>query len=305
MTSRAERVKALTDKLEHGVQEVFSSGQYQAWLNTLAKFHRYSFNNVLLIQMQRPGATCVAGFQAWKKKFGRTVKKGEKGISILAPCPYTRWVEQSQADPAPDGEPAPKKELVVVQGFKIATVFDISQTEGRELPRLGVAELTGSVEEYQQLVNAAEKASPVPVEYAEPFVPQAKGQFDRSQQKITVRPGMGQLQTLKTLIHETAHALLHNAKEEELGKGRSLREVEAESVAYVVCQHFGLNTGEYSFGYVAGWSQDRELEELRQSLSTIRDTAAGLIDQIEAQCPALFPQEPQLEKKEHQRERQE
>ena len=171
MTSRAERVKALTDKLEQGVQEVFSSGQYQAWLNTLAKFHRYSFNNVLLIQMQRPGATCVAGFQAWKKKFGRTVKKGEKGISILAPCPYTRWVEQSQADPAPDGEPVPKKELVVVQGFKIATVFDISQTEGRELPRLGVAELTGSVEEYQQLVNAAEKASPVPVEYAEPFVP--------------------------------------------------------------------------------------------------------------------------------------
>ena len=137
MTSRAERVKALTDKLEQGVQEVFSSGQYQAWLNTLAKFHRYSFNNVLLIQMQRPGATCVAGFQAWKKKFGRTVKKGEKGISILAPCPYTRWVEQSQADPAPDGEPAPKKELVVVQGFKSPRCLTSARPRAGSCPAWG------------------------------------------------------------------------------------------------------------------------------------------------------------------------
>lgn len=309
MTSRAERVKTLTDRLEQGVQDVFSSEQYQAWLNTLAKFHQYSFNNVLLIRLQCPGASRVAGFQAWKK-LGRSVKKGEKGISILAPCPYKRWVEQPQSDPVThrpllddNGEPQTKKELLVVQGFKIATVFDVSQTEGKELPRLGVEELAGTVEEYAQLRKALEEVAPVPVEYAAPFSPQAKGQFDRSQQKITVRPGMGQLQTLKTLLHETAHALLHNEEEIGLVKDRSTREVEAESVAYVVCQHFGLDTGEYSFGYVAGWSQGRETQELKNALSTIRDTAAGLIDQIEKKCPELFPLEVERAKQPMNKER--
>ena len=296
MTSRAERVKALTEQLEQGVQDVFSSGQYQAYLNTLSKFHQYSVNNVLLIRLQCPGASRVAGFQAWKK-LGRSVKKGEKGISILAPCPYKRWVEQPECDPVThqpllgkDGEPKIRKELLVFQGFKIATVFDVSQTEGKELPRLGVEELTGTVKEYAQLRKAVEEIVSVPVEYAAPFSTQAKGQFDRSRQKITIRPGMSQLQTFKTLLHETAHALLHNEEEIGLVKDRSTREVEAESVAYVVCQHFGLDTGEYSFGYVAEWSQYREIQELKNALSTIRDTAARLIGQIEKKCPELFPQ---------------
>lgn len=312
--SRAEQVKALTDKLEQGVKDLFESDRFTAYLSTMSKFHMYSFNNILLIAMQYPGASRVAGFQAWKKDFGRTVKRGEKGIKIFAPCPYKTFVEQEKYDPDTqrpilDSKGNPVRETVLVkrQSFKVVTVFDVSQTEGKELPRLGVEELSGTVAQFQSLSNALEQLSPVPVHYEAPASPNAKGSYSHLEQCVYVRPGMSQTQTLKTLIHEIAHAKLH-ALPIENGvvtslpeKDRHTREVEAESVAYVVCQHFGVDTSDYSFGYVAGWSRGREMEELKASLECIRTTAADLIDGIESRCPELFPKPA---KQEQQKKRQ-
>lgn len=312
--SHAERVKALTDKLEQGVKDLFESDRFAAYLSTMSKFHQYSFNNILLIAMQYPGASRVAGFQSWKKDFGRTVKRGEKGIKIFAPCPYKTFVEQEKYDPDTqrpilDSKGNPVRETVLVkrQSFKVVMVFDVSQTEGKELPRLGVEELSGTVAQFQSLSNALEQLSPVPVRYEAPAFPNAKGSYSHLEQCVYVRPGMSQTQTLKTLIHEIAHAKLH-ALPVENGivtslpeKDRHTREVEAESVAYVVCQHFGVDTSDYSFGYVAGWSRGREMEELKASLECIRTAAADLIDGIESRCPELFPKPA---KQEQQKKRQ-
>ena len=284
-------VAALTEKLEQGVREVFASGRYTEYLNTMSKFHLYSYGNILLILMQNPAATHVAGFQAWKKNFGRNVKTGERGIRILAPCPYRRFVEQEKRDQngkpilGADGAPLKERTLVQFLKYRAVTVFDISQTEGRELPSIGVSELHGDISHYKELADAITSVSPVPILYAAP-PGAAKGCFNHLTEEIIIRPGMSQTQTIKTMLHEISHASLHRRKNSEPpSKDRRTREVEAESVAYVVCQHFGIDTSEYSFGYVAGWSSGKELDELKASLDTIRTCAADLIDAIEEKLP--------------------
>ena len=293
---KKERIKALTDKLENGVKEVFESEAYKEYLKTMSKFHRYSFGNCMLIFFQCPGATAVAGYTTWRK-LGRTVKKGEHGIQILAPCPFKTMVEQNKMDDhgrfilGPDGQPEKESTLVSLTRFKIAYVFDVSQTEGKELPSLGVDELTGDVEGFDEIFSAVEALSPVPIHFREQE--ESKGYYNQLEQCIYVNKGMSQVQTMKTLIHETAHAKLH-ALPVSAGiimgtpvKDRRTREVEAESIAYVVCQHFGIDTSDYSFAYVTGWSKNKETPELKSSLDCISKTAAKMIDAIEKACPAI------------------
>lgn len=285
-------MKAVMAQLEAGVSDVFQSGQYKNYLGTMSKFHHYSFNNILLIAMQFPAASQVAGFNDWKKKFGRQVKKGERGIKILAPCAYGATLVSELIDPDTDepvldskGKPIVRRTPINARRFKVVTVFDVSQTEGKELPQIA-AELTGGVERYAELSAALAKLSPYPIQFGD-LPGTAKGCCDYAEQQITVRPGMSEAQTLKTLIHEIAHAKLHSQRQEgdiltpPSPEIRRTREVEAESVAYVVSQHFGLDTSEYSFGYIAAWSHGKELPELRTSLSVIQAASAELIDSIE------------------------
>ena len=278
-TSPSERLKALTDQLEQGVSDIFQSGQYAAYLTAMSKFHHYSFGNTMLIFMQCPNATNVAGYHDWRRNFGRQVKRGERGITILAPCPYRRKEEVEEA--ASDGSPATSVQWVQRMGFRTVTVFDVSQTEGKPLPEL-VKKLTGDVAQYESMIAALRSISPYPISI-ESFPGGAYGCCDFVEQRILVQPDMSQTQTIKTMIHEVSHAKLHAPeKTEELPqhKQRFVREMEAESVAYVVCRHFGIDTSDYSFGYVAGWSRGRELSQLRESLDLIRNTAAELIDGI-------------------------
>ncbi|MGM9543284.1 MAG: ArdC-like ssDNA-binding domain-containing protein [Candidatus Limivicinus sp.] len=297
-TETREKVKALTDQLEAGVKAVFESERYQAYLKAMSKFHRYSFGNVLLILMQRPEASMVAGYTTWKKQFGRTVKKGEHGIQIIAPIQGSRLIKQDRLDPdtqrpviGPDGLPEKEPIFVSYQSFRVAYVFDVSQTEGKELPSLGVGELSGEIEHFERIFAAVEALSPVPVEYRP--AQKSKGCYNHLEQKISLNQGMSQVQTLKTLIHETAHALLHAlpVKDGKITgkpeKDKHTREVEAESIAYVVCQHFGIDTSDYSFPYVTGWSSGKELDELKASLECISKTAAEMIDGIERTFPEL------------------
>ncbi len=296
LVERQERVKALTEKLENGVKAIFESEDYARYLEAMSKFHHYSFGNCLLIFFQCPEASAVAGYTTWKR-LGRTVKKGEKGIQILAPCPTTLLVEQNKLDAqgqtilGPDGQPETESTLLKLQRFKIVYVFDVSQTEGKELPSLGVDELTGDVEGFDSIFHAVEALSPVPIHFREPQA--SKGCYNHLEQCIYVNEGMSQVQTLKTLIHETAHAKLH-ALPVSAGiimgapvKDRRTREVEAESIAYVVCQHFGIDTSDYSFAYVTGWSRDKKLPELKASLECISDTASEIIDALETACPSI------------------
>lgn len=301
----AERVKTLTEKLEAGVKEVFESEKYKTYLKAMSRFHHYSFGNVMLILMQCPEASLVAGYTTWKKQFGRTVKKGEHGIQIIAPVKRSKLVSQDKLDPdtqqpviGPDGEPEKEPVFVQVQGFQVAYVFDISQTEGRELPSLGVDELTGDVPNFDAMFSAIEAISPVPVEFRPASA--AKGCFNHLERKIYVNEGMSQVQTLKTLIHETAHALLHDSSvldDEIPKKDRHTKEVEAESIAYVVCQHFGIDTSDYSFPYVTGWSCGKELPELKASLECISRTAAEMIDSVEKKCLELTKSTPEKDSK--------
>ena len=277
--SPSERLKALTDQLEQGVSDIFQSGQYAAYLTAMSKFHHYSFGNTMLIFIQCPNATHVAGYHDWRRNFGRQVKRGERGITILAPCPYRRQEEVEEA--APDGSSSTSIQWVQRMGFRTVTVFDVSQTEGKPLPEL-VKKLTGDVAQYESMVAALRSISPYPISI-ELFPGGAYGCCDLVEQRILVQPDMSQTQTIKTMIHEVSHAKLHAPeKTEELPqhKQRFVREMEAESVAYVVCRHFGIDTSDYSFGYVAGWSRGRELSQLRESLDLIRNTAAELIDSI-------------------------
>lgn len=288
----AERLKEVTDKLEAGVTEVFEGGRFADYLQTMSRFHHYSFGNILLIAMQFPGASQVAGFNDWKKKFGRNVKKGEKGIKILAPCIFEAVEEREKLDPAnqrpivdSSGKPMVERCRVEAKRFKVVTVFDVSQTEGKELPEIAPV-LAGDVAQYEHIIGGLAKLSPVPIVF-EDFPEQGHGYFSHAEGRIVVRPGMSQAQTLKTMIHEIAHAKLQSDPGEtvhsmfEGEKDRPAREVEAESVAYVVCQHLGVDTSGYSFGYVAGWSTGKGTPELKAALDTIRSTAAELIDGIE------------------------
>lgn len=268
----SDRLKEITDRLEQGVTELFDSDHYKEYLRVMARFHRYSFNNTLLIAMQCPGATRLAGFQSWKK-FGRHVKKGEKGIKVIAPTPFKKTVEE-------DGE---EKEVVVPR-YKAVSTYDVSQTEGKPLPEIA-STLTGSVDSYDDLMAALAQVSPVPIGF-EDISGSAYGYYSPMEKRIAVREGLSEQQTLKTLVHEISHAKLHDVglskpKDERPQIDRQTMECQAEAIAFVCCERFGLDTSDYSFGYIAGWSSGRELKELRSSLEIIRDAAAEIIDSVE------------------------
>lgn len=292
----ADKMQELMEKLEQGVKDVFNSSQYKEYLTVMSKFYNYSFNNVLLIAMQKPDASLVAGFSAWKNHFGRHVKKGEKGIKIMAPISRKVKIEEEREEGSqnkntgktedPEQETGIKK---ITTGFKVVSVFDISQTEGKELPEYyGAEELSGDVEGYADFFAAVRESSPVPVRF-EDIPGEAHGYYHQIEKRIALQERMSELQNIKTLIHETAHARLHAidpaAPEEERADqpNQSTREVQAESVAYVVCQHYGLDTSDYSFAYVAGWSSGKEMPELRASLDVIRNTARDTITAINHQ----------------------
>ena len=344
----AGRVKEITEKLEQGVKDLFSSERFQAYLNVMSKFWRSSLNNTLLIAFQKPEASLVAGFSKWKKDFQRVVKKGEKGIKIFAPAPYKIKQEVEKTDPQTgvpvldsNGKPVIETKEITIPSFKVVSVFDVSQTEGKELPDIGVDELTGSVEDFERFFDALKKVSPVSISF-EDIQNGAHGFYSPLENRIVINKGMSELQTLKTTIHEIAHAKLHSIDKskpeprwkvvmvsgggvkqdlscgfeteaeamafaeregwcfidenqfewqleveedishiQEVKKNRHTKEVEAESVAYTVCQHYGLDTSDYSFGYIAGWSSGKETKELKDSLEVIRSTASNLITEID------------------------
>ena len=295
----AEKLKEITDRLEQGIAELFDSERYREYLKVMSKFHNYSFRNTVLIAMQKPDASLVAGFSAWKNNFGRNVMKGQKGIKIIAPSPYKIKQEMQKIDPhtqkpviGKDGKPVTEEKEVTIPAYKVVSVFDVSQTEGKELPDIAVDELTGDVDRYKDFFAALEKTSPVPIAF-ENIEGGSHGYYHLEDKRIAINEGMSELQTLKTAIHEIAHAKLHdidlNAPKDEQQPhvDRRTREVEAESVAYTVCQHYGLDTSDYSFGYVAGWSSGRELSELKSSLETIRSAAAEIINSIDENLAEL------------------
>ena len=291
-----QRVQELTNKLEQGLQDLFNSDSYRNYLSTMSKFHNYSFNNTLLIAMQKPDATLVAGYKAWQKNFERHVNKGEKAIRILAPAPYKIKEERDKIDPVTqellldkDGNPQKEEVEITIPAFRAVSVFDVAQTDGKPIPELAAKELLSDVEGYQDMIRAVEAISPVPIELEE-IAGDSKGYYDREAKRIAVQENMSESQTLKTMIHEVAHSKLHSKEveqDEQMRKDRNTKEVEAESIAYTVCQHFGVDTSDYSFGYIAGWSSGRDTKELRASMDTIRRTASELITGIEEQLQEL------------------
>ncbi len=300
----AQQVREITDKLEQGIKELFESEKFKEYLTTMSKFYNYSFNNTLLIAMQKPDATLIAGYTSWQRNFDRHVMKGEKGIKILAPAPYKAQEEREKIDPATqkpvldaDGKPVTETVEVLRPAFKVVCVFDVSQTDGKELPDIAVDELTGSVENYAAFFEALKQESPVPISF-EGIPGGAKGYFSHVENRIAIQEGMSEIQTVKTAIHEIAHAKLHAIKPDEKvapeeRKDRHTKEVEAESVAYTVCQRYGIETSDYSFGYIAGWSSDKDTKELKGSLETIRSTAAEMIESIDAKLKVLLAEKSQ------------
>ncbi|MBR4199980.1 MAG: hypothetical protein IKQ91_01720 [Oscillospiraceae bacterium] len=282
-----EKVDALMNKLETGIHDFMQSGKYQEYLRTMSKFHNYSFRNCVLIAMQKPDATYVAGYSAWKEKFDRQVGRGEKAIRILAPAPYEVSVEREKKDAhgrtvyGADGKPVTETVKEKRLSFRSASVFDVSQTDGKPLPQIA-AELDGSVEDYELMLQAIRDTSDAPVTI-EKFSGSAKGYYDRADHSIHIQEGMGEMQTVKTALHERAHSILHNDNAEGAAeKTRETKECEAESVAFVVCDHFGLDTGDYSFPYLASWSSGMDLPEIHASLETIQKTADDMISTIGA-----------------------
>ena len=295
--SEKQKVKEITDKLEAGLKELFESEKYKSYLSTMSKFHNYSFNNTLLIAMQKPEATLVAGYQAWQKNFERHVNKGEKAIRILAPAPYKIKEERDKLDPVTgemmfdeNGMPQKEETEVTIPAFCAVSVFDVSQTDGKPIPELEVNELLSTVEGYEDFVQALMNISPVPIAF-EDIPGDSKGYFSTAEKRIAVQENMSESQTLKTMVHEVAHFRLHDKEVNQSMdipvKDRNTKEVEAESVAFTVCQHFGIDTSDYSFGYIAGWSSGRNMKELKSSLDTIRKTASELITGIEGAMQEL------------------
>ena len=346
-TTNKERLQEITAGIEQGIKELFESEKYRQYLSVMSRFHRYSVNNTILIYMQRPDATLVAGFTKWKNQFDRHVKKGERGITIIAPTPYKKKVEEAKRDPdtqAPvldsDGKEVMEEREIVIPMFRPVKVFDVSQTDGKPLPELA-SPLSGSVPHYEAFLEALRRSAPVPMEF-EPMAANMDGYFSPGQQRIALREGMSQVQTISSAVHEIVHSKLHNPKlleakptwkivmvsdegtkrdlqlgfdteaeaelaaagenwqyvdenqfvwqleveedpnsTKQIARNRRTEEVEAESISYAVCQYFGIQTGENSFGYIASWSKDKELEELKASLETINKTSCELIDQIE------------------------
>ena len=360
----AQQVREITDKLEQGIKELFESERFKEYLRTMSKFYHYSFSNTLLIAMQKPEATYVAGYTSWQRNFDRQVMKGEKGIKILAPAPYKAKEEREKIDPSTqkpvldaDGKPVTETVEVMRPAFKVVSVFDISQTDGKELPDIIVDELSGSVENYAAFFEALKQESPAPIAF-EDIPGGAKGYFSPVENRIAIQEGMSEIQTIKTAIHEIAHAKLHSidrpepepawkivmisdggtkrdflsgfaseteaneaaeregwrfvdenrfewrleveedtSAAQDMRKDRHTKEVEAESVAYTVCQRYGIETSDYSFGYIAGWSSDKETKELKGSLETIRKTAAEMIDSIDAKLKVLLAEKAQSAEK--------
>ena len=292
-----EQLKEITDRIEAGIRDIFESGdmeKYRNYLRTMSRFHNYSLNNQALIHLQRPDATLVAGYNRWRDKFSRHVLRGEKGITIIAPTPYKKKIEQEKLDPDTklpildaDGKIVTEEKEIEIPMFRPVKVFDYAQTDGKPLPERvasPVANLTGSVENYEAFMEALRRSSPVPVE-VKPLSADMDGYFSPKSQSITLREGMSEVQTVSAAVHEIAHAKLHNyglqQAAERKAKSRNTEEVEAESISFMVCAYFGIETGANSFGYVATWSKNAELPEFRASLDTISKTANGIITDVE------------------------
>ena len=292
--ARKAEMDEITAKLEKGVKDIFKSDNYKDYLNFCAKLPRYSVNNQILIMLQKPDATMCQSFTGWKE-MNRFVRKGEKGIRILAPSPYKMQKEQEKKDVSgntmldKDGEPVKETVEVTVNAFKPVSTFDVSQTEGDPIPSVGVSELVGGVNGYETLLSAIKEVVPVPISF-EQIESGAKGFFHLEENRIVVQEGMSEAQTVKTLLHEASHQALHSREamgNEGENKTKNQKETEAESVAYVVCQHYGIDTSDYSFAYVATWSADKEVPELKASLDTIRKTASDLIVKIDEKVQTL------------------
>ena len=288
--SSRDRLKEITASIEDGIKELFQSESYAQYLQTMSRFHHYSVNNQVLIHMQKPDATLVAGFNKWKNQFGRNVIKGEHGIKIIAPTPFKKKIEQEKLDPDTqlpmldaDGKIITEEKTIQIPMYKPVTVFDVSQTEGKPLPQLA-HDLSGNVANYDVFMEALRRSSPVPIS-VEVMGGGMDGYFDLEHQDIAIREGMSEVQTVSAVIHEMAHALLHNRAKDTEEKtpelSRSTEEVQAESISYAVCAYYGIATGDNSFGYIASWSKDKTLPELRESLEVISKTADGLINDID------------------------
>lgn len=303
--SQFEKVKEITDKLEAGIKELMESSKFKEYLKCLSKFHNYSLGNTILIAMQKPDATLVAGYTAWKNQFGRQVQKGEQGIRILAPTPYKKKMKVDIVDPStgqarinPDGTKQTEQKEIMVPAFKVVSVFDVSQTDGRPLPSIGVNELTGDVRQYEMFFEALKRSCPVHIGF-EQIDSGAKGYYHTVEHRIALQKGMSQVQTIKTLIHEMTHQKLHSMDPKELPPEeprltRNAKEVEAESVAYTVAQHFGIETSDYSFAYIAGWSAGKDTPELKASLDRIRKAADEMITGIDEQLQVLRKEKVEL-----------
>ena len=295
-------IDSIMQSLESGVEELFTSNRYQEFLKTMAKFHNYSFNNTMLIAMQRPDATLVTSYKNWQS-MGRQVMKGEKGITIIAPAPYKKMKEKEVLDEnqrpimGTDGKPKTEQVEVTVPHFKAVTVFDIAQTSGEPIQTLAPELLTAAVQDFDSFMQAIQKISPVPIRFDE-IDGNANGYYHNADKEIVIKKGLSESQTLKTAIHETAHAKLHDKEiMESLGveKDRLTKEVEAESVAYCVCSSFGLDTSDYSFPYIAGWSSSREMKEMKASMDVIRKTAGEMIDQLTEKLEIILEEKQKTE----------
>lgn len=285
--SQSQQIKDITDKLEKGIEELFQSDNYKNYLKVMSKFTSYSLNNTLLITMQKPDATTVAGFTTWQK-MNRHIKKGSKAIKIIAPCPYKKKVETDITDEdgqsiiGRDGKPIKERSEKVMMGFKVVNVFDYSQTEGEPLPEIA-HKLDGTVDGYTYFLDALKQFSPVPIDFQQ-IEGSANGYYHLVDKNIIIDDRMSQIMNCKTAIHEITHALLHdrdNGLEKDALPDKETKEIQAESVAYTVCQYYGIDSSDYSFGYIAGWSSGRDLKELKSSLEIIRQTAQIIITGVD------------------------
>lgn len=292
-----QRLKDITDSIENGIKELFDSDKYKQYLQTMSRFHRYSVNNQMLIYMQNPNATLVAGYNKWHDQFGRNVKKGEKGIKIIAPTPFKKKIEETKLDPDTklpmldeNGKPVTEEKEVQIPMFRVVSVFDVSQTAGKPVPQLA-SDLSGNVQNYEAFMEAIKRSSAVPISF-EPINNNTDGYFSLEEQKIVIREGMSEVQTVSALLHELAHSKLHNPNsiesvqsneqtEENAKISRNTEEVQAESISFAVCAYYGIKTDENSFGYIASWSKDKELPELKDSLAVINKTSNEMINDID------------------------
>lgn len=291
--SQSQKIKEITDKLEQGIEDLFQSENYKNYLRTMSKFTNYSLNNTLLISIQKPDASVVAGFSTWKK-LNRHIVKGSKAIKIIAPCPYKKKSETEVTDDDgkiilnKDGKPIKEQTKKVLMGFKIVNVFDFSQTDGEPLPEIA-HKLDGTVDGYADFLNALKQFSPVPIKFEEIEGP-ANGYYSLVDKNIVIDEGMSQAMNCKTGIHELAHAILHDIDsglQKDVMPDRETKEVQAESVAYTVCQYYGIDSSDYSFGYIAGWSSGKNLKELKESIDTIRKAANAIITGIDCKLDGI------------------